>query len=76
MASSEIIAEVLAERCRMRVQLHRVGHRYALRFSGGIGWAPKTWNKHDDAMKRLLACASYGPVELEMLKKMCRVSLV
>lgn len=68
-----LIAEVLAERIDLRVRLYLTpGRLYRVRCGSGLGWAPGSWRSEADGMKRLLACASYGPDELRMLRAMCR----
>lgn len=71
----ELVAEVLAERCGLRARLYRMqGNIYRLRFAG-MGWAPSRLRDQADGMKRLLACQSYGPDEVEMLRKICRADI-
>lgn len=68
-----LVAEVYAERIDLRIRLYLTPSKaYRIRCGSGIGWAPGTWRKLDDAMHRLLACTSYGQDELLMLRAMCR----
>lgn len=69
----ELIAEVVAERAGLRVRLYRLpGGLYRIRAGSGLGWAPDTWRDPVRAMARLLACASYGPAEVDALRRMCK----
>ena len=66
-----LLAEVAAERCELRIRLYQIGSTYRLRVSG-MGWAPNSWKDYGKAFAKLLACQSYGPVEADMLRGMCR----
>lgn len=66
-----LIAEVLAERCDLRLRLYQIGTAYHIR-AQGMGWAPGRWADHGKAFAKLLDCQTYGPVEADMLRCMCK----
>lgn len=67
----ELIAEVYAERCDLRLRLYLQHGVYRIR-AQGMGWAPTRWTDRDAALAKLLAMQSYGPAEADMLRGMCR----
>lgn len=64
-----LLAEVPAG--SVRVRLYRVAGAYRLRFAGW-GWHPQAMRTEAEGWRRLLACQSYGPCELELVRPACR----
>ncbi len=73
-AAGELIAEVVAEAAGIRIRLYLVDGFYRLRLGSGVGWAPDRWTDRTRAMRKLLAVQSYGPAELAMCRRICRVN--
>jgi hypothetical protein len=66
------IAEVYAERIDLRVQLHQMAGVYRVQFVG-LGWHPQPLGRdRDAALARVLGMHSYGPAELEMVRRAIR----